>query len=113
MQSVVELTKGESKAGLVGALHWEYNNPINVPQHFSAVCDKTTQNESLVRVQNLSATFDLTFYIIGGGFTDTVTIKANDRQPWQKVMNFEGSKLRIANISQEAASLQATLVDLS
>ncbi|MEX0300541.1 MAG: hypothetical protein AB3N28_15815 [Kordiimonas sp.] len=113
MQNVVQLTEGEAKAGLVGALSWEYNNPINVPQHFSAVCEKTTQNESIVRVQNLSATFDLTFYIIGGGLTETVTIQANDRKPWQKVHNFEGSKLRIANISQESASLQATLVDLS
>ena len=113
MQNVVQLTEGEAKAGLVGALSWEYNSPINVPQHFSAVCEKTTQNESIVRVQNLSATFDLTFYIIGGGVTETVTISANDRKPWQKVHNFEGSKLRIANISQESASLQATLVDLS
>lgn len=113
MQTVAQLTKGESKAGLVGALNWEYNNPINVPQHFSAVCEKTTQNESIVRVQNLSATFDLTFYIIGGGLHETVTINANDRKPWQKVYNFEGSRLRIANISQEAATLQATVVDLS
>ncbi|MFQ5534224.1 MAG: hypothetical protein ACE5EM_05315, partial [Sphingomonadales bacterium] len=73
----------------------------------------TTQNESLVRVQNLSATFDLTFYIIGGGVSETQTIAANDRKPFQLVHNFAGSRLRIANISQEAATMEATLIDLS
>lgn len=102
----------DSNLGILAALNWQYNFPINVPQHFSAVCQKTTQNPSMVTVQNLSATFDLTFYLLGGGLHIVHTIKANDRTPWRKVHNFNGSKLRIANISQEAATLQATLIDL-
>lgn len=109
-----KLTDQEQSLGLAGSLGLKYNHPLNVPQNFSAVCPKTTQNNSIVQVQNLSATFDLTFYIdpAPASGSSLVTIKANDPTPWRNVQNYNGAKLLISNISQEAATARVTLKDL-
>lgn len=110
-----KLSNQEKSLGLAGSLQWEYNYPLNVPQNFSAVCPKTTQNNSSVSVQNLSAAFALTFYIdpAPASGPNVVTIAANDPTPWINVQNYNGAKLSIANISQEGTTAKITLTDLS
>jgi len=110
-----KLSDHQRSLGVVGSLNWEYNYPLNVPQNFSAVCERTTQNNSSVSVQNLSATFALTFYIDPAPQTGpaVITIAANDRTPYIHVQNYNGAKLAIANISQEAATAKITLTDLA
>jgi len=102
-------------SGMAGEVGLEYDHPVNVPQHFSAVCKKTTQNNSHLQIINQSATFELTVYIDpapeSGGATQTRA--ANDRTPINIVQNYAGAVLNVANISQEAASAQVQLNDLA
>lgn len=110
-----ELSIQEKSLGMAGSLQLEYNSPVNVPQNFSAVCPKTTQNNSSLSIQNLSASFSLTVYIDPAPLTgpSTITIAANNPTPFINVQNYNGAKLSISNISQEGATAKITLTDLS
>lgn len=103
----------EKAVGAVGSLHLEYNHPLRVPQFFSA-SGKTTQNLSSLSIQNLSAAFALTVYVDPAppSGPNPITIPANDRTPHIIVQNYNGAILKVANISQEAASALVTLTDL-
>ena len=109
------LSKTEKALGLVSHLQLEYNYPIRLPQHYNVVCDKTTQNLSSLTIKNLSSAFALTVYIDPAPTTgpNPVTIAANDPTPVYIVQNYNGAKLSVANISQESASAEVTLTDLS
>lgn len=99
--------------GQVGNVQIEYGHPVNIPQNFTGVCPKTTQNTSALTIQNLSNTFDATVYVdpdpTGKGFH---TLPANDPTPLRVAHNWNGAKLIVANVSQEAATVKVQLVDL-
>ena len=107
------LSSLEKAVGVVGSIGIEYNNPTRIPQHFSGVA-KTTQNNTLVQIVNLSTAFDLTVFLDPAPTTGPpfVNIPANDRTPHRIVQNYNGSILKIANVSQEAATALVTLSDL-
>tara|TARA_R110000868_G_scaffold119310_6_gene316008 strand:+ start:23455 stop:23793 length:339 start_codon:yes stop_codon:yes gene_type:complete len=97
--------------GVVQEINLNYNSPINLPQFVKAL-GKTNQTESLLRIQNLSNIFDLALYIqpMPKGQNPLVKITANDRKPIYITNNWNGAILSVANISQEAATGEITLV---
>ena len=107
------LSSVERAVGVVGSINIEYNHPTPIPQHFSGVA-KTTQNNTLLQIVNLSAAFELTVFLDPAPPTGDpfVNIPANDRTPRRIVQNYNGSILKIANVSQEAATALVTLSDL-
>lgn len=108
-----ELGTLEKSLGVSGQLNLQYNQPLNVPQNFSAVA-QTTQNTSSLSIQNQSAAFALTVYLDPAPTSgpNPITIAANDRTPAIIVQNYNGATLKVANISQEAATAKVTLTDL-
>ena len=109
-----KLEATELALGVNAQLNWQYNFPMNVPQYYSAVCQKTSQNDTMLTIQNLSATFDLTVYLNPAPDPQhsQIVIKANDRTPVNIVHNWNGAKLKLSNISQECATCRATLIDM-
>tara|TARA_R110000868_G_scaffold119310_6_gene316007 strand:+ start:22970 stop:23326 length:357 start_codon:yes stop_codon:yes gene_type:complete len=103
----------EKVLGTVGNLQLDYNEPLKVPQHYKAV-GKTTQNPSLLMIQNTSNVFDLTVFVqpIPEGQKPLITIKANDRNPVYISHNWDGALLNVANVSQEAATALVQLTDM-
>lgn len=107
------LNKLERSLGIVANLELEYNHPLNVPQNYSAK-GKTTQNTSVLSIQNTSAAFSLTVFVSpdvpNSTHNGVYTINANDATPLRLVNNWNGSILSISNISQEAATAKVTIV---
>ena len=90
----------------------EYDTPLKVPQNFAGVAKKTTQVNSNLNIQNLSAEFTATVFISPNPDSNTngiYHIPANDPQPLRFIHNWNGSQLKIANISSEAATVLVTL----
>lgn len=108
---ISELSKG---LGAVAEVELEYNTPVKVAQYVSAK-GKTNQNQSLLKIQNLSTAFALEVFIVPDptGSTEPHRIEANDRKPLQFVHNWDGSILHVTNVSQEASSAEVTLISLT
>ena len=93
------------------SLQLSYNQPLNVAQNFSAVCAATTETNSILQIQNLSTTTELSFFIEGGGFqTQTGTLPPNDPQGlFTSAIITNGSQLVVSNISALPATALVTL----
>lgn len=114
-KKINKLTSIEGKKfSVIAELELEYNVPLNLPQYLSAR-GKTNQNLSLLKIQNLSATFDLEVFIVPDptGSTQPHRIPSNDRTPLQFVYNWDGAELQVTNASHEAATAQLALISIT
>lgn len=93
-------------------LPWNANLLLKVPQYVAAVAQKTSQNQMLINVVNLSKIHQASFYLLGTGVAKVVCLKPN-APPWRFQHNFQGGKLQLMNISKNAVTLQVLRVDLS
>ena len=91
------------------SLNLQYNQPLHVPQNFSSLCSETTQATSLLQVQNLSSSDNLTFFVNGGGLAESHVIPANQPEPWMVQSNFGGATLKVSNVSSRPATALVTL----
>ena len=108
------VTRGEAQLGIVGKVRLSYDHPINVPQFFSAVCEKTIQGSTMLKVQNLSSSFALTFFVnpAPSNGKQLYTIPANDPTPRYLPHNWNGAVLKVSNMSQEAATARVSLTEI-
>lgn len=106
----LELDIHSKSLGQAAKLSLQYNQPIKLPQQFTAVCQKTSQTLSVLTIQNMSAKFQLSVFLdpdpSGKGIH---VIKANDPTQLQFTHNWNGAQLSISNISNEAATAQIGL----
>lgn len=91
-------------------LSLQYNQPLTVPENFSANCAVTTQANSVLQIENLSTSNTLSYFINGGSaLTQAGSIRANTSTPFQAVVNFNGARLVVTNTSSRDASALVTL----
>lgn len=89
----------------------DYDSPLKVPQNYAAIAKKTTQINSNLNIQNLSVQFEATVFINPPPDSSDGIFKlpANNPTPIHFVHNWNGSQLKVANISGEAATVQVSL----
>lgn len=108
--STVHATHVEGAKTAQDGLSLQYNQPLTVPENFSANCAATTQAISVLQIENLSTSNTLSFFINGGSaLTYAGSIPANTSTPYQYVGNFNGGRLVVTNTSSRDASALVTL----
>ena len=88
----------------------EYNNPIIIKKFETATIKDTYQVNSCLMLINESGDFDVSYFIEPDpGGEGQYTLKATDDDPIIIVHNWEGSDLKIANISKDDVPLKIFL----
>lgn len=90
----------------------KYDSLLELPQNCAAYCETTRQVTSVLNIQNLSEKFVATVYVNPIGETDKAmiyTISSNNVKPIRILQNWNGSVLKVANISSENVVLKITL----
>ncbi len=88
----------------------EPNTTLRLPEGFHAIA-QTTQAPSLLQISNESTAFSAFYFIDGGrALNQNGEIPAGDTKPRQWRVNFNGSKLVVANVSTEKSIMLVTLI---
>lgn len=101
------------KFGVTAEIQIEYNKPTVLPARYSAIVTKTTQTQTLVRIQSRSPDLTATYYIDPNkpaGVEPVCEIPPRDSKPDLLYGNWNGSALLIANVSAGDAVIEVTVI---
>ena len=105
-----QLSTTDLALGIDRQINLPYGRPVILRTGNKAVCQKTTQTESVLRIQNMSTTATLTVRVspdpAGKGI---YTIPPNTVEPVWVIHNWNGSRLTVSNMTAMAAPARLLL----